>query len=211
MGVQQIMITEAYQPFEWLAGDVFSLQVDTIVLASGQNLVAGAILAKLFVGTAAGANAAGNAGNPTIGAITVGANAEEGLYTIRFTAATTFEIFNPYGSYLGTGTLGTAVNLVNYLGFTLTAGGTAAVAGDVFNILVTEGNSTYTASVTGSDASAILGPATNASAGAVTTVAVTRMAEFEVNMVSYGALNAGQQQAANAALAKKFIIARGGM
>ena len=205
------MITESYYPFEFLAGDRFTLQVDVVTLAAGQNLVSGAILAKTFVGTAAGANAAGNTGNPTIGAITVGSKAEAGVYTLYFTGATTFEIFDPSDRYLGTGATGTAVNLGNRLGFTVTAGGVAAIAGDVFNITVTEGASTYAAAVTGSDASAILGVSTNATAGALQAPAVTRLAEFEPNLVNYGALSAGQILAANASLAKKNIIARGGM
>ena len=204
--------TETYAPFEFIEGELFSLSTDYITLASGQNLVSGAILAKLFAGTAAGSNNAGNTGNPTIGAIAVGTQAKGGLYTCYFTAPTTFEIFAPDGAFLGTGATGTAVNLGNRLGFTITAGGVACVAGDQFNILVTENGSTYVASTTGSDAVAILGQATNASLGAISgVVAVTRMAEYQVNMVNWGALSAGQIQAAQAALAKNMIIARGGM
>lgn len=202
-------LTEGNYSFEFLVGDRTTLQTDNITLASGQNLGAGAILAKTFVGTATGANAAGNTGNPTIGAITVGAKAEAGEYLARFLTATTFAVYSPGGAYLGAGATGVALVISDRLTFTITAGGTPAVAGDTFVILVTEGASTYKAA-TGSDAVAILGVATDASGGAVSTVAVTRLAEFHVNKAVYNGMDAAHKAAANAALARRHIIARGG-
>lgn len=203
-------LTEPIYPFEFIVGERESIQTDNIVLAAGQNLVPGAILAKTFVGIAAGANAAGNTGNPTIGAITVGAKADEGTYTCVFTDATHYEVFSPSGSYVGSGVLGAAFLAQLRVGFTITAGVTPAIAGDVFNVDVTEGASTY-AAATGSDASAILGTATNATTGATPTVAVTRFAEFQTSKANYGAMDALHQAHANAALARKYIIARGGV
>jgi len=203
------VLTEGMYPFEFLVGDRSSIQVDNVVLATGQNLAAGAILAKTFVGAATGANAAGNTGNPTIGAIVVGAAAEAGEYLCRFTGATTFNVYGPSGQFLGTGATGTAFVASDRLTFTLTAGGTPAVAGDSFVVTVTEGASTYKAA-TGSDAAAILGVATDATAGATATVAVTRLAEFHANKVGYGAMSAAQKAAANASLARRHVVARGG-
>ncbi len=202
-------LTEGYYDFEFLVNNRDPIQTDNIVLASGQNLVAGAILAKTFVGTAAGTNAAGNTGNPTIGAITVGSLAEAGLYRCVFIDATHFEVFSPAGGFLGSYATGAVANLQQRLSFTITVGGTGAVAGDEFDIVVTEGASTYAAAV-GGDAVAILGVKTDATAGATATVAVTRLAEFNVNKVNYGAMDAGHILQANAALAKKNLIARTG-
>jgi hypothetical protein len=203
-------LTEGTYSFEFLVGDRTSLQTDSIVLAAGQNLAPGALLAKTFVGTATGANAAGNTGNPTIGVIAVGAKAEAGEYLCRFTGATTFGVYSPSGAFLGNGTTGAAFVSSDRLSFTITAGGTAAVAGDTFVILVVEGASTYKAA-TGSDAVAILGVGTDATGGATTTLAVTRLAEFHTGRVSYNGMDAAHKAAAHAALARRHIIARGGI
>src|SRR4051794_25457178 len=120
-------LTEGLYSFEFLVGERTSLQVENITLANGQNLGVGAILAKTFVGTAAGVNAAGNTGNPTIGAIVVGSKPEAGESLCVFTAATTFQVFAPNGTYIGNGTLGTAFVASTRLTFPLTAGGVAAI------------------------------------------------------------------------------------
>jgi len=79
----------------------------------------------------------GNAGNPTCSAITtVGVAA--GSYTGTFTSVTDFELKNTAGSVVGTGSLGAAFNAGGF-SFTLTAGGTAAIAGDNFTITVAAG------------------------------------------------------------------------
>ena len=203
-------LTEGFYPFEFLVGDRQEIQTDNIILAAGQNLVAGAVIAKTFVGTGAGANNAGNTGNPTIGAITVGAKAQAGTYLCIFTDATHFTVFGPNDEFLGTGVLGTAFTSPQRVTFTLTAGGVAAIAGDIFNVFVTEGVSTWTAA-TGSDARAILAIATNATAGNLPTLAVVRLAEYQPSKVNYGAMDAAHIIAADAALARRNLIARGGM
>lgn len=202
--------TEGTYSFEFLVGERDPISVETISIAAGQNLAAGAVIAKTFVGTATGANAAGNTGNPTIGAITVGSKAEAGEYLAIFTAATAFQVYSPSGRYLGTGATGTAFLAPSRVGFTLTAGGTAAVAGDVFVVTVVEGASTW-AAATGSDASAILGVATDATAAATASVAIVRCAEYNVNKVSFGALSDAKKAAAIAALARQHMIARTGI
>jgi len=76
----------------------------------------------------------GNAGDPTCSAITtVGVAA--GTYTGTFTSATDFELKNSAGAVVGNGSLGTAF-AVGGFSFTLSAGGTAAIAGDSFTITV---------------------------------------------------------------------------
>lgn len=72
-----------------------------------------------------------NTGNFTCGTVTVGAAVQLGVYDIEFTAATTFDVFAPGGALLGTGATGSAFSTTPAtVGFTITAGGTAAVAGD---------------------------------------------------------------------------------
>ncbi len=202
--------TEGMYDFEFLVGERCSKSIDKVTIAAGQNLVVGAVIAKTFVGTAAGANKAGNTGNPTIGAITVGKNAEAGDYTVYFTAATGFQVYSPSGKFLGTGATGTAFTAAYQVGFTLTAGGNAAVAGDVFLVTVTEGVSTW-AAATGTDAAGILGVATDASAGAVSSLAVVRLSEYNENEVNFGTMDAAHIVAAKAALTRRYVIARSGI
>lgn len=93
--------------------------------------------------TAASANVAGiagggNTGNGTISAgptVTAGV-AKNGAFTVELTGATTFNVYDPDGLQLKPGTTGTAYSDAG-IGFTITAGGTAFVAGDTFTITVT--------------------------------------------------------------------------
>ena len=85
----------------------------------------------------------GSTGNPTIGTITVGATAAEGIYRIEFLTPTTFRLEGPTGAQVGSnGTLGSAFS-AGGVGFTLTAGATAAVAGDEAVLDVTPPSDTY--------------------------------------------------------------------
>lgn len=82
--------------------------------------------------TLAGVYAAdgGNTGNFTSSAVVVtAATAKEGVYKIEFLTATEFEVFDPDGNLLGIGNTGVAFSQRG-VAFTLTAGGTPAVAGD---------------------------------------------------------------------------------
>ena len=106
------------------------------------QVVAGTVLALSSEGsdavvTPAGAGTNGaNTGTGTITAPTFGAQAKPGVYKITFTGATTFTVTDPTGDVLTTtGATGTAF-LDAQLGFTITAGGTAFVAGDGFAITV---------------------------------------------------------------------------
>jgi hypothetical protein len=84
---------------------------------------------------------AGNTGNGTValGSPAYGANARVGYYQIVFVSATEFEVYRPTvdnlaGDLIGVGVAGTAFK--NEIAFTVTAGGTAFVAGDGFSIPV---------------------------------------------------------------------------
>lgn len=129
-----------FTPDQLIAGN-HAIVTDNATIASGQVLTRGTLLGKQTAGTfaaAATAKAGGNTGNGTFGTITPGVGATEGVYVLTMTAATTFTITTPSGASLPGGSTGVAYSSAA-LGFTLTAGGTAFVAGDAFNIVVTEG------------------------------------------------------------------------
>ena len=80
----------------------------------------------------------GNTGNGTVSAgptinAAIGMN---GVYQVRFSDATHFTVVDPNGKQLADGQTGVAYSDAG-LGFTITAGGTAFVAGDGFDMTVT--------------------------------------------------------------------------
>ncbi|HVE20648.1 MAG TPA: head decoration protein [Acidocella sp.] len=77
-----------------------------------------------------------NTGNGTIGSLSVLQGAEFGTYTLTATSATEFNVVAPSGDLIGEATVGTA--FADQVGFTLTAGSTAFVAGDSFTLDVTQ-------------------------------------------------------------------------
>lgn len=76
----------------------------------------------------------GNTGNGTMSNPSAQAGAMVGVYKVDFTSATAFTVTDPMGNVVGTGAVGTA--FATQLGFTITAGATAFVAGDGFTINV---------------------------------------------------------------------------
>lgn len=129
-----------------------------VVTQSGAAIRSGTVLAQQDAGSAAFAMDAGSTGNPTSGAITVGAAAMPGVYRIVFQSATAYTVENPDGVLVDNGVLGTAFS-AGGLGFTLTAGGTAAVANDTARITVAAGSMKfvpYTANRGAGPAAAVL-------------------------------------------------------
>lgn len=118
-------------------------------LASGQTLLAGAIVALIATGTASSAvKASGaNTGNGVMGAVTVGAGAVAGIYRLRVVTAATnagdFEVIDPQGDVSGIGHVAAAYN-AGGLSFTLADGATDFVVGDGFDITVAAGSGVYT-------------------------------------------------------------------
>lgn len=107
----------------------------TVTMETGMDV--GAVVRRTITSGTAVATADTNTGNPTFGTITVADPAVVGNYRVVFTAATAFNLYNPNGVLVATGATGTAVNIKTAgLSFTITAGGTAAVAGDSFTIAV---------------------------------------------------------------------------
>lgn len=113
------------------------------VRQSGTEVKSGALLVQDTVGGVAFEMDEGATGNPTISAASAGALAIEGVYTIDFTSATAFVVKDPSGTQVGSaGTLGTAFS-AGGIGFTLTAGTTAAVAGDSATLDVIPADDNY--------------------------------------------------------------------
>lgn len=118
-----------------------------VTVLSGQVFPRGTALGKITVGSAvAAAKAGGNTGNGTISAVTTRPGTKVGVYTVRFTAATTFTVEDPDG-FVKSVNFPTGVAHTDDLGFTITAGGTAFVAGDGFDITVSAGSGKWVRSV----------------------------------------------------------------
>ena len=116
---------------------------DNIVIAKGSGvLLSGTVLALLFVGAALASLEVDNTGNGTIAAGAVGAGAQIGTYRIVFTSATAFNVTDPSGDDVGSGTVGTAFN-TGGVAFTITAGATAFAAGDEGAITIDPGSGKY--------------------------------------------------------------------
>jgi len=129
-----------------------------------------------------------NTGNGTFGAIVKGATFKLGKYLLTMTDATHFALVDPNGDALPNGQTGVAY-VDAQLGFTLTAGGTAFVAGDAFEISATQNPGSFQLSVaTAVDGSqkpsAILGDDTDASGGDVNCAAYLT-GEFNANVLNY--------------------------
>lgn len=116
---------------------------DNIVIAKGSGqLITGTVLGLLAVGAALASLEVDNTGNGTIAAGAVGAGAQIGTYRILFTSATAFDVTDPSGDAVGSGTVGTAFN-TGGVAFTITAGATAFAAGDEGAITIDPGSGKY--------------------------------------------------------------------
>ena len=187
-----------------------------IAVLLGQVLVAGAVLGKVSLG--AGSSVAGaNTGDGTMGAITVGADAIVGDYslTIKTAAANAgdFEVIDPQGDVVGTGTVGTAFS-GGGLSFTLADGAADFVVNDSFTITVAEGSNKYVEhDAAGTDgraeAVAILFDAVDATAADTDGVGIVNLAEVNGDEITWKTgISAGDKAAAIASLEAKNIIVR---
>lgn len=179
---------------------------NVVVTQSGTALESGTLLTQSGdAGAGSFAMTAGSTGNPTAGTIVVGAAAKQGVYRATFTAATKFDVEDPDGVRVGTGTTGVAFNKGG-LTFTVTAGATPAVAGDEFTVTLAVGTlkyAPYTAAGAAGPADAVLYNYLPAKTGDTKAVAFVRDAElnrFELT---------GLDTTAQADLAKKGLIVRG--
>lgn len=205
------ILTETPHAGEYILSEANGSLSREEVTVSGGAFVAGTVLGKITVGAATAAAIVGT-GNATISTIAVGAGAVPGVHTLRAISATKLWLLSPEGQYLGQATAGTEAN-IGGLTFTVTAGGTAMVAGDSFAITVAAGSGNYTAhdpdATNGSQiAAAILYAgvdATTATTGGIT----ARQTEVNAETLTWAAgISADEKAAAIAALATHQIIVR---
>jgi hypothetical protein len=152
---------------------------DAITVVSGTLACAvGQVLGKATIG-AITAVAGTNTGNGTVTALTTGLTAKVGAYALKFLTATTFTVSDPNGVSLPNGINGAYADA--QINFTVTAGGTAFVAGDTYTLTVAAGSGKWEqvapAAVDGSQFAAgvlISGSFTATLSADATAVAVTR-------------------------------------
>lgn len=180
---------ETYIPDQLIAGNLKLVSQD-ITLDAG-TLVRGTVLGQKTLGAAAGVagKPAGgaNTGTGVISAVTVGANAQLGNYVLTALSATDFQVVAPNGDRLAEATA--AIAYADQINFTITAGGTAFVAGDGFTVTLAAGDGNFIESVaTATDGSqnpvAILVDVADASGGPVATGAYV-MGEFNENAITF--------------------------
>jgi len=128
----------SYNPDQLIAGDQHRVTQNVLVTAG--TLVRGTVVGRT-TNFSIQATAGTNTGNGTIGTILPGTGGAEqpslsgAGYVLIATNATTFTVTDPEGNALPNATVGTAyVNAE--IDFTITAGGTAFVAGDSFTLSV---------------------------------------------------------------------------
>jgi hypothetical protein len=179
---------QVYIPDQLIA-DAKNLVSQPIILGAG-TLARGTVLGQQNTNPISAAATAGNTGNGTIGTLSVGASPDVGAYKATATSATVFAVVDPEGNALGNATAGTPFTSAE-VNFTITAGGTAFVAGDSFVITVSDAIGTYIECVkTASDGSqnpvAILADAADASGGPVSTGAYVA-GEFNARALTFDA------------------------
>lgn len=111
--------------------------IDRGLFTGAEKYLPGTVMGLQTTGATAVAAALGtNTGNGTFGAITpVTVPTQIGVYSLVFTSAIAFTVTAPSGA-TANGVVGTAFSALG-IGFTITAGGTAFVAGDSFEITTT--------------------------------------------------------------------------
>lgn len=176
---------------------------------------AGLVLSHAPGTPAAAVAGAANTGNGTIGTISAGAAVQAGVYTLIATAATTFDVVDPDGVNLGTATAGTAFTSAE-LNLTITAGGTAFVVGDAFeiNVPATGAFKAYTGAANLPAVAVLYNLCYVAAGGSKKVAIVARNAEVNKSELQWDptVINSGGvvalQTAALAQLATHAIIAR---
>lgn len=190
---------------------------DNIVIASGAGLIVpGMVLGRVSCGNpTSAAKSGGNTGNGTLVLTSgqlLGPGAKPGVYTVRFTTATNFVILDPNLDSLGTfaigGANGNSAVIASEVRFTITQGATVFVVGDGFDITVPAGSGQYRpAGLTPTNgqfgaevASAIALYNADATSAVASVAALTTDAEFNGNMLTFGAaITTDPQRAAKVA------------
>lgn len=187
-------LTEGKHAGEFIASEANgALSRLIMILISGMNLVAGAVLGKITKGAATPAADVGNTGDGAMGAVTLGTLAQVGDYLLECIAASanagTFAVFAPDGSRLADLTVAVAY-AGDHLNMTLADGAADFVVGDKFSVTVAAGSGKFTeldpTAVDGSQVAAgILYDNTDASAADADAVAIVRDAEVNGNEITW--------------------------
>lgn len=124
--------------------------VSAVVLIGGTAILQrGTVLGQKTSGdVGAAAAVSGNVGDGTIGTISKGSAYKPGTYSVVFSGATAYEVFDPEGEPVGVMTAAGAFTS-NDINFTFTAHTNAMAAGDSFTINLAAGTGPYIPSVSG--------------------------------------------------------------
>lgn len=124
--------------------------VDTLVALDPGSFVT----KEATQGIASGIAGEQNAGDATIGSVDILPAAQSGVYVATFTSASAFDVTDPNGDAVASGTIG--VEFSNQITFTITAGTDAPETGDTFLITVDVTKFNYVASTVASSIDGIL-------------------------------------------------------
>lgn len=142
--------TEGVHVLEFLLSEASgyrSREQGTVTVAGAVALPSGQLLGQIR-GAATAAAVAGNVGNGTMGAVTLGAGAKVGVYRLAIVEPATnggeFVVEDPDGVEIGNGTVAVAFS-AGGVAFTLADGSTDFSSGDMFTITVAAGTGKYVA------------------------------------------------------------------
>lgn len=186
---------------------------EKVIVASGQDLGAGAVLGRVTKAQAAAAIPT-NAGTGTgaMTALTFGPDAQVGNYVITLlatSATAAFSVVAPDGTVLPNGAVGTAYTST-HLSFLISSAGTMTI-GDAYTVAVTAGGTpALVGTGTGLVSGVSLGPDAKLGAYRVQLLATSATAEFEVIAPDGSKLKRGQVATAYASSHVNFTLANGG-
>lgn len=125
------VVNMEYNPAQGFCRDVVTYN------GAATTLNVGAVLGAFVASPTITPGAMVGTGNATAGtaSVTAATALQVGTYTVSMLTATTFSVLDPQGDAIGTGATTVAFK-ANGITFTLTAGGTPAVAGDTLPIVI---------------------------------------------------------------------------
>jgi hypothetical protein len=185
----------------------------TGTLASGQNLVAGAVLGKITKAIAAAPiPTIVGTGTGLMSALTFGPDVQTGSYVVTLTATSAtaaFSVTAPDGTVLPTGNVGTAYTST-HLSFSIANGGTMTT-GDAYTVVVAAaGTPVLVGTGTGAVSGISLGPDAQNGAYRVQLLATSATAELEVIAPDGSKLKRGQVATAYTSSHVNFTLANAG-
>lgn len=183
------------------------------VLLTGQNLVAGAVIAQISKAQAAAPiPAIVGTGTGLMSAISFGPDIQTGSYSIVLTATgatAAFSVTAPDGTVLPTGNVGTAYTS-RHLNFLISDGGTMTT-GDAYTVVVTAGGTPVLIGTgTGVVSAFSLGPDAQNGGYRIQLLATSATGEFEVIAPDGTKLRRGQVATAYTSSHINFTLANGG-